>query len=100
MALSGDYIEKFMNQSTPDVIGFCLAIPIELLGESIVYAWTVFLMVGMVGLKSRRAGVAGFGLLILTSASIGSLPVEMHGLLIILLGAAFGLAVYTIATKE
>lgn len=99
MSLTGNYSEH-LNSSAPDILGFCLAIPIELLGAPLLYAWFIFLTVGMIGLKSRSAGYAGFVAFILGSVFVLSLPSNTHGIAIILMSLALSAIIYRVFTKE
>lgn len=98
--LDGNYSDIFLNDSTPDIFGFCLAMPIEILSAPLVYAWFLFITAGMIGLKSRSAGYAGFIAFLMGTVYVSSLPSNTHAIAIILMALAISVILYRIFTKE
>ena len=98
--LAGNYTDTFLNSSTPDVLGFCTAIPIELLGAPLFYLWCVLLTTFMVGAKTRTSGAAGMALFFISCAFIASLPENTYGAILIFGALAFTACLYRVFTKE
>ena len=98
--LDGGYMDAFLNSSSPDLLGYSLALIIEILGAGLFYGIFIGTTVAMIGLKSRSSGVAGFGLLLLAIVFLPVISLDMHPLLILLLTISFGATLYRIFTKE
>lgn len=98
--LKGNYSDIYLNNSSQDILGFCLAIPKELLTAPLVYAWFLFITVGMIGLKSRSAGYAGFIAFIIGTVFVSALPQNTHALALVLMAIAITVILYRVFTKE
>jgi len=96
MTLTGNYTTTFLNQSTPDVMGFMLAIPKELLGAELLYAWFIFLTLSMVYLKSRTSGMVAIVGLIIGGVALSQLPAASQGIGVLLVTIAAGAVLYRV----
>lgn len=99
--LKGNYTETFLNDSTPDILGFVTAPIIELLGGApIFYGWIMVLICAMLAMKNKEIGIMAVIGYIMATVFISQLPENLHNLLMILIGITLVVIIYKVLTKK
>lgn len=98
--LEGNYTERFLNQSTPDIFGFVTGGYFDLIGAPLFYIWFIALSLVMILNKTQSSAIFGLMAFILGAMFLNSLPAEAHAIAIILMGIAIVAIIYRAVHKE
>lgn len=99
--LEGNYTEQFLNDSSPDILGFVTAPIIEILGGApVFYGWVMVLLIGMLGLKSKEAGFVGVVGFTMATIFMSQMPENLQTPILIIMGIALVVIIYKVFTKK